>query len=68
LHWDGVDELKAETNYFFGRGRSGWYTHVGDFDSVRASDVMPGVDVVMRSAAGAMSMTSMSRQESTPAE
>jgi hypothetical protein len=52
LHWDGVDELKAETNYFFGRGRSGWYTHVGDFDSVRASDVMPGVDVVMRSAAG----------------
>ncbi|MGD0303756.1 MAG: choice-of-anchor D domain-containing protein [Candidatus Acidiferrales bacterium] len=52
LHWDGVDELKAETNYFFGRDPSGWHTHVANFDSVRARDVMPGFDVVVRGAAG----------------
>ncbi len=52
LRWCGVDKLTAETNYIFGRDRANWHTRVANFNTVRARDVMPGVDVVVRGEGG----------------
>jgi hypothetical protein len=52
LRWQGEEKLAAETNYFVGSDPSNWRTHVANFASVRAKDVVPGIDVVLRSVGG----------------
>ncbi len=53
LQWQGEEKLTAETNYFLGSDTSKWRTHVANFTAVRAKEVVPGIDVVLRSTNGA---------------
>jgi len=47
LAWRGEEKLPGESNYFIGRDKRAWRTHVRHFARVQAANVAPGVSVVV---------------------
>ncbi|MGH9685373.1 MAG: choice-of-anchor D domain-containing protein [Candidatus Acidiferrales bacterium] len=45
--WEGEGRLRGESNYFIGNDARRWRTHVPHFDSVKASNLFPGVGAVV---------------------
>ncbi|MGA8143448.1 MAG: choice-of-anchor D domain-containing protein [Candidatus Acidiferrales bacterium] len=45
--WRGIERLRAESNYFIGRNRARWRTHLPHFARAEARAIVPGVDLVI---------------------
>ncbi|MCH9053227.1 MAG: SBBP repeat-containing protein [Proteobacteria bacterium] len=43
---NGVQKLRAKSNYFIGKDRAKWRTNVPHYAKVRYTDVYPGIDLV----------------------
>ncbi len=43
---DGLEELRAKSNYFVGRDSARWQTDVPSYAKVRYRQVYPGIDLV----------------------
>jgi hypothetical protein len=46
ISWRGEQRVRGESNYFVGRDARVWRTRVPHFAAARATDVIPGVDVI----------------------
>lgn len=46
ISWRGDQRVRGESNYFVGRDARLWRTQVPHFATARATDVIPGVDVI----------------------
>jgi hypothetical protein len=44
--WNGIEPLRAQSNYFIGRNSAHWHTHVPHYARAKASSIFPGVDIV----------------------
>ncbi len=52
--WSGEEPAAAEFNSFLGNDPANWVTRVPSYRSVRCRGIHPGVDVVLREAAGVL--------------